>query len=136
MMPPALHRGVKITPRKIANAVAIVDGDAERAIGELRAAGSGVTPVLQDEAHLQRLAISLPYTWGLVTEALPLIEFTAERYPESAQAQAMLAESYVLAENYAAAIEVLERYVQQHPNNPGALARLEQVRQLEGQGRQ
>ncbi|HLF13056.1 MAG TPA: hypothetical protein VJA26_17785, partial [Gammaproteobacteria bacterium] len=113
---------------------AIVAGRAEQAINELRAV-AGVEPnhIFLDEAHLQRLAVSLLYTWGFAKEAMPLIEFTAERYPSSAQAQAMMAEGYVLIENYPAAIEVLSKYVQQHPNDAGAQARLEQVRNLESQ---
>src|SRR5262249_9782826 len=87
---------------------AIVTGRGTQAINELRK--TEPNPVL-DEAHLQRLAVSLLYTWGLAKEALPLLKYTADRYPSSAQAQGMLAEGYVLAEDYAAAIEVLTRYV-------------------------
>ena len=43
----------------------------------------------------------------------------------------MLADGYVLVEDYPAAIEVLNKYIREHPNDAGAQARLEQVRKLE-----
>jgi hypothetical protein len=59
--------------------------------------------------------MSLLYTWGLAKEALPFLRYTAERYPASVQAQAILADGYVLLENYPAAIDILSKFVAQHP---------------------
>jgi tetratricopeptide (TPR) repeat protein len=108
---------------------AVVTGRAEEAIDELRAAAD-VEPghVLLDEIYLGRLAVSLLYTWGLAHEAMPVLEFMAERDPSSVRAQAMLAEGYILVENYPAAIEVFSRYLEQHPDDTGARARLEWLR--------
>jgi pimeloyl-ACP methyl ester carboxylesterase len=107
---------------------AIVDGKGEQAIEQLRVANAANA---LDQTHLERLAVSLLYTWGLTKESLPLLAFTAERYPASVQAQAMLVDAYVLLENYPAAIEILSAFVQQHPDNPGARARLDEVRKLQ-----
>ena len=71
------------------------------------------------------------YTWGLAKEGLPLVQYLAEQYPSSNAAQGMLADGYVLVEDYPAAIEVLNKYIREHPNDAGAQARLEQVRKLE-----
>jgi len=71
------------------------------------------------------------YTWGLAKESVPLLVFAAERYPASVQAKAILADCYVTLENYPAAIEILTKFVEQYPNNPGARARLDQVRDLQ-----
>jgi len=72
--------------------------------------------------------VSLLYTWGLAREALPFLRYLAEHYPDSIQAQAMLADGYVQLEDYVSAIGVLSKFVDQHPDNPGARARLEQLR--------
>lgn len=110
---------------------AVVAGRAEEAINELRSVAS-VEPnhILLNEDYLFRIAFSLLYSWGLAKEAIPVLEFTAERYPSSRQAPRMLAEGYVLVESYAAAIEVLSKFVQQNPNSAGAQAMLEGVRKL------
>ena len=42
----------------------------------------------------------------------------------------------MLIENYPAAIEILSKFVAQHPDNVGARARLEQVRALQNSPRQ
>jgi dienelactone hydrolase len=77
---------------------AVVTGRAEQAIDTLRSVAI-VEPghVLLDETYLLRLAVSLIYTWGLATQAIPLLELTVERYPASTDAQAMLADAKVLA---------------------------------------
>lgn len=113
---------------------AIVDGKGESAIEQLRAA-DGADRAALDQTHLERLAVSLLYTWGLVKESLPLLVFTTERYPASVQARATLVDAYVLLENYTAAIEILDEFIQQYPNNPGARARLDEVRKLQSERR-
>jgi hypothetical protein len=40
----------------------------------------------------------LLYTWGLANEAVPVLEFAVERFPESDRARGMLALSKTLAE--------------------------------------
>jgi dienelactone hydrolase len=116
---------------------AIVRGDAETAIEKLRMADEADTKrVVLDQVHLERLGVSLLYTWGLAKEALPFLRYTAERYPASVQAQAILADGYVLIENYSAAIDILSKLVAQHPDNVGVRARLEQVRALQNSPRQ
>jgi len=107
----------------------IVNGGAEAAIARLRASDRiEDRPSALDQAHLERLAVSLLYTWGLAREALPFLRYLAEHYPDSIQAQAMLADGYVQLEDYVSAIGVLSKFVDQHPDNPGARARLEQLR--------
>ena len=116
---------------------AIVRGDAETAIEKLRMADEADTKrVVLDQVHLERLGVSLLYTWGLAKEALPFLRYAAERYPASVQAQAILADGYVLIENYSAAIDILSKLVAQHPDNVGVRARLEQVRALQNSPRQ
>jgi dienelactone hydrolase len=78
---------------------AVVAGRAEQAIADLRAiAGTEPGHVLLDETYLLRLAFSLLYTWGLANEAVPVLEFAVERFPESDRARGMLALSKTLAE--------------------------------------
>ena len=110
----------------------VVRGDAEAAIGRLRAVDeveAGRAGL--DQAHLERLGISLLYTWGLAKETLPLLRFTVERYPASGQARRTLIEANVQLGNYAAAIEILNAVLQQNPNNAGVRARLDGIRKLE-----
>ncbi len=68
----------------------LVDGD-PAAIVELRALAE-VAPEhrLLAEDNLARLWVGLLFTWGLAEQALPLAEFAVERYPGSANAEAML----------------------------------------------
>lgn len=49
---------------------------------------------------------------------------------------AILADEYVLIENYSAAIDILSKLVAQHPDNVGVRARLKQVRALQKSPRQ
>ena len=101
-----------------------------RAVDEVEAGRAAL-----DQVHLERLAVSLLYTWGLAKETLPLLAFTVERYPASVQARAMLVDANVQLGNYAAAIEILSAFLQQNPNNPGARARLDEIRKLENERR-
>ena len=110
----------------------ILDGDAETAVKRLRAADTAeVEPVGLDQAHLERLCVSLLYTWGLAKESLPFLLYVAERYPDSVQAQAAVVNAYVTLEKYPAAIGVLNEFLEQHPDNPGARASLKQVQELQ-----
>jgi len=110
----------------------IVNGGAEAAIARLRASDRiEDRPSALDQPHLERLAVSLLHTWGLAKEALPFLRYLAEQYPDSIQAQAMLADGYVQLEDYVSAIGVLSKFVDQHPDRPGARARLEQLRALQ-----
>jgi hypothetical protein len=114
----------------------VVRGDAEAAIGRLRAVDEvEAGRAALDQVHLERLAFSLLYTWGLAKETLPLLAFTVERYPASVQARMMLVNANVQLGNYTAAIEILSAVLQQNPNNPGARARLDEIRKLENERR-
>jgi dienelactone hydrolase len=114
----------------------IMRGNAEAAIRRLRAVDEvEAGRAALDQVHLERLAVSLIYTWGLAKETLPLLAFTVERYPASVQARIMLIETNVQLGNYAAAIEILNAVLQQNPNNPGARARLDEIRKLENERR-
>lgn len=107
---------------------AVVAGRAEDALRELRSVSvSEPNHFMLQQANLDRAIRSLLLTWALGRETLPVIEFLAERYP-SAGAQQYLVEAYVLAGDYAAAIAVLERFVEQNPNAAAARARLEALR--------
>jgi hypothetical protein len=114
----------------------VVRGDAQAAIGRLRAvdeADAGRAAL--DQVHLERLAFSLLYTWGLAKETLPLLAFTVERYPASVQGRSMLVDANVQLGNYTAAIEILNAVLQQNPNNLGARARLDEIHKLESERR-
>ena len=114
----------------------VVRGDAEAAIGRLRAideveAGRAAL----DQVHMERLGFSLVFEWGLAKETLPLLAFTVARYPASGQARRTLIEANVQLGNYAAAIGILNAVLQQNPNNAGARARREEIRKLENERR-
>jgi dienelactone hydrolase len=114
----------------------IIRGNAEAAIGRLRAVDEvEAGRAALDQVHLERLAVSLVYTWGLAKETLPLLAFTFEHYPASVQARIMLIETNVQLGNYAAAIEILNAVLQQNPRSPGARARLDEIRKLENERR-
>ena len=109
---------------------AVVAGRGDEAISRLRAVAA-VEPnhVLLNESTLLRLNANLVFTWGLGKEALPVIEFTMERYPASrAQGQGLLAEAHILTGNYQAATEIYSRFLEQFPNNAIVRARLEWLR--------
>ncbi len=113
---------------------AVFAGRAQQAVDELRsAAGTDAVRVSLDEAHLERLETVLLYTWGLAAESLPLVEFTADRYPSSARAQGMLVDLYVELRKYSEAVAVLTRYNQQHPDDAGAQALLQRVKKLQAE---
>ncbi|HXP85844.1 MAG TPA: tetratricopeptide repeat protein [Bryobacteraceae bacterium] len=114
----------------------VVRGDAEAAIGRLRAVDEvEAGRAALDQVHLERLGVSLIFEWGLAKEALPLLAFTVARYPASGQARRTLIEANVQLGNYAAAIEILNAVLQQNPNNAGARARLDEIRKLENEQR-
>ena len=108
---------------------AVITGRAGDAIRALRAAAA-VEPnhMLLRENSLERLVVSLTLTWGLVKEAIPVLEFWVERYPASPRAQVILAESHILLGNTRAAIEVYSRYLEQFPRDSNARSRLESLR--------
>ena len=115
---------------------AVVRGDAAAAIGRLRAVDEGEAGrAALDQAHLERLGVSLIFEWGLAKEALPLLAFTVERYPASGQARRALIDADVELGNYAAAIEILTAVLQQNPTNAGARARLDEIRKIENEQR-
>ncbi|RPI60975.1 MAG: hypothetical protein EHM50_06465 [Lysobacterales bacterium] len=108
----------------------VVAGRAEEAVAKLRAAAGGEPgQMLLERMYLERLAQHLMFTWGLAEEALPVIELMNERYPEAVFGQFLLGEAHVLREDYPAAIAVYERFLEEHPNDAGAKARLETLRQ-------
>ncbi|HEY7334120.1 MAG TPA: tetratricopeptide repeat protein [Bryobacteraceae bacterium] len=114
----------------------VVRGDAEAAIGRLRAVDEvEAGRAALDQAHLERLGFSLVFEWGLAKETLPLLAFTVERYPASGQARRTLIEAHVQVGNYAAAIEILNAVLRQNPNNAGARARLDEIRKLQNEQR-
>jgi predicted Zn-dependent protease len=77
---------------------------------------------------LQRLAVSLLFTWNLPRQTLPLAEFTRELYPESPGVAVMLGETQALAGDTAAAIATFEQLLERMPGNPAVQSRLEQLR--------
>jgi dienelactone hydrolase len=98
---PAEDAGVAVEHRPAAPASityeafvqAVVAGRAQDAVGTLRSLAL-VEPghMLLKESTLDLLNRSLLFTWGLTTEARPVIEFMLERYPASPVARAMLAQ--------------------------------------------
>jgi dienelactone hydrolase len=107
----------------------LVGGQGAEAVAELRAlaAASPSAPLLT-EFSLQRLAVSLLFTWNLPREALPLVELTQELYPQSPGVAVMLGEAQASAGDTAAAIATFERLQERMPGNPAVQARLEQLR--------
>ena len=70
----------------------IVSGQADEAVAGLRAlAAESPDDPLLSELSLGRLCVSLLFTWDLAEQTLPLAEFAVERYPDSPNANAMLA---------------------------------------------
>lgn len=108
---------------------AVVAGRAEEAVGELRAAAA-VDPdhVLLGRTYLERLTQYLLFPWNLAEEALPVIEFMNELYPESMLGRYLVGEAHVLRGDYATAIDVYERHVEEYPDDANAKARLESLR--------
>jgi dienelactone hydrolase len=108
-------------------------GKGEKAVRELRAVAA-VDPhhALLQEERLWRIQLSLGASWGLEKEALPLIEYTAELYPESRRALGTLAGAYFRLDDLPHAQAVLGRYLERYPDDKGAQAMLEQVRTRAG----
>ncbi len=107
----------------------VVEGHGAEAVDRLRAlAAADPNDPLLGEGDLTRLISNLLFTWGLGRETLPVIEFMIERYPSSPAGQGLLAEAQISAGNYAAAIDVYSKFLEQYPNNPVATMRLEWLR--------
>jgi predicted Zn-dependent protease len=104
-------------------------GKGEEAVSKLRglAAVDPHHPLLQEEL-LWRIQLSLGASWGLSKEALPLIEYTAELYPDSQRALGTLATAYFRLDDLSHAQPVLGRYLEKYPDDKGAQKMLEQVR--------
>ncbi len=108
----------------------VVAGRGEHAVTRLRtAAVTNPEHVLLEETYLNRLAQNLLFTWGLADEALPVIELLNELHPESMVGRYLVGEAHVLRDDYAAAIAAYERILEEFPDDAGAKARLESLRQ-------
>jgi dienelactone hydrolase len=107
----------------------LVTGKGDEAVRELRRLAA-VDPhhALLEEELLWRIQLSLGASWGLAKEALPLIEYTAELYPESQRALGTLATAYFRLGDRSHAQAVLGRYLERYPDDKGAQEMLEQVR--------
>ena len=77
---------------------AVVAGRGHEAVARLRAVAAVEPshPLLQ-LASLQRLSVTLLFTWGLGEEAIPVIEFMNERYPSPAGQQLLNAANTLAA---------------------------------------
>jgi pimeloyl-ACP methyl ester carboxylesterase len=84
--------------------------------------------VLLNEEYLRRLAISLFWTWGFNREAMPVMRLRAELFPDSVDAQRMLAEGYLAVRDYPTAIEVYSRLLERNPDDSRVISRLEWLR--------
>jgi predicted Zn-dependent protease len=104
----------------------VLAGQAREAIDKVRALRKTQPDhMLLSETYLQRLVWSLRNTWGLSTEALPVIQFWNELYPSSDGAQWMLAEAYIDLGEFSSAIKVYTRLLDRHPENDTIRTRLE-----------
>jgi tetratricopeptide (TPR) repeat protein len=107
----------------------VIAGQGVEAIAELRAlAATSPGHAMLSEFNLGRLCVSLLYTWNLAEQALPLIEYSLELYPQSGGGKAMLAEAQIALENYPAAIATYEQLLEQFPGQPSITSRLEWLR--------
>jgi pimeloyl-ACP methyl ester carboxylesterase len=100
------HRAATPAPIGYAEFVqAVIAGRADEAIDELRSVAS-VEPehVLLNEMYLQRLGVSLLFTWDFHEEAEPVVEFATELHPTSAGAQML--RGYVVYQNHTTAIRI------------------------------
>lgn len=124
------HRAASPAPIDYDQLVAYaVAGRAADAVAKLRAAaGAAPNHVLLERMSLEQLAQNLVLTFGLGEEALPVIEFLVERYPESVWGRYLLGEAHVLRGDDTAAIAVFERILAEYPDNTGVKARLESLR--------
>jgi predicted Zn-dependent protease len=107
----------------------VVAGRGEEAVRRLRAVAT-VDPdhLLLRQMYLDRLAQHLLFTWGLADEALPAIDFMIDLYPEARIGRYLAAEAQVLREDYAAAIDIYERVLEEHPDDANVKTRLESLR--------
>jgi dienelactone hydrolase len=78
---------------------AVVDGRADEAVRELRALAA-IDPDhgLLQQTTLERLGMSLVFTWDLAAESLPLLRLAEELHPASTTVQGVLAEAYLRLE--------------------------------------
>lgn len=107
----------------------LVGGEGREAVAELRAlATAAPNHALLTEFNLQRLAVSLLFTWNLPQETLPLVELTYELYPQSPGTAVMLGETQALAGDRAGAIATFEQLLERMPGNRGVQSRLEALR--------
>jgi hypothetical protein len=106
----------------------VVAGRGDEAIRRLRSVVADEPDhALLNESYLWRLNANLLFTWGLGKEAIPVIDFMMERYPDSG-AQVLLAEAHILTGNYEAAIELYSKFLERYPNNTIAQSRLAWLR--------
>ncbi|MFC2126565.1 tetratricopeptide repeat protein, partial [Bacteroidota bacterium] len=84
--------------------------------------------ILLKDTYLQRLVWSLRDTWNLTKEIMPVIQFRAELYPSSVDAQRMLAEGHIDTGDYSAAIKVYRQLVEENPEDSYSKSRLEWLR--------
>lgn len=124
------HRGAVAAPIGYDELVRmLVGGEGAAAVAGLRAlAATSPSHPLLTEFNLQRLAVSLLFTWNLPRETLPLAEFTRELYPQSPGVAVMLGETQASAGDTAAAIATFEQLLERMPGNPAVQSRLEQLR--------
>ena len=105
---------------------AVIAGQAELAIAEVYSLReTDPDHVLLNETYLQRLVWSLRDTWGRAEDAMPVIEFMVELYPNSVAARRMLAKGYTDVEDYPAAIEVYIQLLAQDPDDDYIRSRLQ-----------
>jgi len=105
---------------------AVIAGQAELAIAEAHSLlETEPDHILLNQTYLQRLVWSLSDTWGRAEDAMPVIEFIVELYPNSVDAQWMLAKGYTDVRDYPAAIEVYIQLLAQDPDNDYIRSRLE-----------
>ena len=91
-------------------------------------AAASPSDALLTEFSLQRLAVSLLFTWNLPEQALPLVELTRDLYPMSPGAAMALGETQAMAGDTAGAIATFEQLLERMPGNAALLSRLEQLR--------
>jgi dienelactone hydrolase len=104
----------------------LISRQTDDAISGLRAlAASSPNDALLSEESLGRLCVSLLYTWSLAEQALPLVEFSLELYPNSGGGKSLLAETHIALRNYPAAIAAYEDLIEQFPGQASLVQRLE-----------
>lgn len=105
---------------------AVTAGEAEQAIEKVRTLKeTNPDHILLSEQTLQRLVWSLRDTWGLYENVLPVIRFIVELFPQSDNAQYMLAEGLVSVGDYPAAIEAYQKILLKNPEDEYSKTRFE-----------